>query len=189
MADITLTPKSPLGGKRLESAECTLEEMQDITLISMATPLNGEAAFEKALKKAHRIAAPKGMSTTSKDNVHAFRTGADQVMLAIKEETRTAVSDAVKAMDGAAYLADQTDAWVTCAMSGTGARRALERLCPLDLHDSVFPVGTAGRTNMEHMGSVIMRVGENEYWLFSASSSAQTFWHALETSIHYTTNP
>ena len=61
----------------------------------------------------------------------------------------------------------------------------LERLCPLDLHESAFPVGAAQRTVMEHMGAVILREGTDEFLLLSASSSAASFLHAVKTSIRY----
>ena len=73
-------------------------------------------------------------------------------------------------------------------LAGPGAIAALERICPLDLHDSAFPVGAAGRTTMEHMSAVIIRTGPDTFLLLSASSSGMSFLHALETSLAYTSN-
>jgi len=88
-------------------------------------------------------------------------------------------------LKGAAYTTDQTDNWVVLALSGPLALAALERLCPIDLHDSSFPIDSSARTVMEHMGAVICRTGEDSFLLMSASSSAASFLHAVETSLIY----
>jgi sarcosine oxidase subunit gamma len=36
---------------------------------------------------------------------------------------------------------------------------------------------------MEHLGVLILRSGDDEYLLLSASSSARSFLHAVETSL------
>ena len=60
---------------------------------------------------------------------------------------------------------------------------ALERLCPLDL--ARVPTRGSGRTVMEHMGALVVRTSEDGFLLMSASSTAGSFLHALETSLHY----
>ena len=41
----------------------------------------------------------------------------------------------------------------------------------------------AARTVMEHLGVLILRTGEDDYLLLSASSSAKSFLHAVEVSL------
>jgi sarcosine oxidase subunit gamma len=41
----------------------------------------------------------------------------------------------------------------------------------------------AQRTVMEHLGVLILRTGDDAFMLLSASSSAKSFLHALETSV------
>ena len=79
----------------------------------------------------------------------------------------------------------ETDAWVVLQISGPDVRAVLERLCPLDLHDATCPIDSAQRTVMEHMGAIIIRTAPDRFLLLSASSSAKSFLHAVETSLKY----
>ncbi|WP_229802146.1 sarcosine oxidase subunit gamma [Paramylibacter ulvae] len=81
------------------------------------------------------------------------------------------------------YTTDQTDGWVTLEISGENTISALERICPINLHPDQFQIGHAARTAMEHMGCIILRTDTQTFHLFSASSSAESFLHAVETSI------
>ena len=86
-------------------------------------------------------------------------------------------------LNGAAYTTDQTDVWVALGLSGAARGAALERICPIDLHPDAFAVDDAARTVMEHLGVLILRTDADEYLLLSASSSARSFLHAVETSL------
>ena len=78
----------------------------------------------------------------------------------------------------------QSDNWVGVRISGTRSRDALERICPLDLHPDVFGIDQVARTVMEHLGVIILREDKDSFLMLSASSSAKSFLHAIETSIH-----
>ena len=51
------------------------------------------------------------------------------------------------------------------------------------LYPDAFVEGAAARTVMEHLGVLILRTGPDAYLLLSASSSAGSFLHAVETSL------
>lgn len=88
--------------------------------------------------------------------------------------------------DGRALcLNDQSDARVTLRLDGAATRRALERVCPLDLHPDVFPVGAVARTLVEHLSAIVLREDENVYTLLSPRSSARDFLHQIATSIRH----
>ena len=53
--------------------------------------------------------------------------------------------------------------------------------------DEAFGDGRVARTVMEHLGVIIHRESDGTYLLMSASSSAESFLHAVETSIKYVT--
>ena len=86
-----------------------------------------------------------------------IRISPDQAMLVFEHAAADAAQVVSDAMKGTVYTTLQTDAWVVLTLAGGNARAALERLCPLDLHDSVFAVNSAARTVMEHMGAMILR--------------------------------
>ena len=188
MLDFTLTSAPPLAGyaQRFDGVE--LGAPADLAIVSLALPLGGEAAAEKALKSAYGVALPDiGKSTLSKDGgARLVRLSPDAGFVIFAHATPDAEPHVAGKLNGTAYTTDQTDVWTGLEISGPRARAALERICPIDLHPGSFAEGDAARTTMEHLGTLIIRTGADAFLLLSASSSAKSFLHALETSIHNT---
>lgn len=187
MADLTLKASPILGGIDMKRGDCHLKERDDLALVSIAVPLGGKTVLAKALKSRFDLNMPDAQNSTTAGNYRLIQTTPDQMMLIFAHPTPDANEVVQKALSGAGYTTDQTDAWVCLELSGTGCLAALERLCPLDLDESVFPDNAAKRTTMEHMGAIAVRLASDRFLLLSASSSAGSFLHALETSIDYTT--
>ena len=188
MANITLTAAPLLGGYDKTTGKTRLCERDDLAMVSLAMPIRGKSALTKAIKAGFGLSMPSPVKTTTKGDARLMQTTPDQFMLIFPHATPDAAAHVAAKIDGAAYVTEQTDAWVRLELSGPGAMAALERICPLDLHESTFPVGSAGRTTMEHMSAVIIRTGKDSFLLLSASSSGMSFLHALETSLAYTSN-
>ncbi|MGI9389115.1 MAG: sarcosine oxidase subunit gamma [Boseongicola sp.] len=186
MADNSLIAAPLLGGADLSFGDSKVVERDDLALVSIATPQGGDDALAEALKSGWSLDTPSPTLSTTSGNIRAIRTSSDQMMLVFPHATPDANEHVQGKLDGAGYTTDQTDAWVILEVAGPNAIAALERLCPLDLHDNAFPVGATGRTVMEHMGTLIVRTGNECYLLMSASSSAKSFLHAVETSFHWT---
>jgi len=185
--DFTLTSAPPLMGYDQSFEGVSLIAPADLSVVSVALPLGGEAVAQKAIKTAYGSALPDvGKSLLSKD-VRLVRMSLDQGFLIFTRATPDAEPYVAKKLKGAAYTTDQTDVWTGLILSGPKARTVLERICPIDLHDQAFAIHDAARTTMEHLGVLIIRIGEDEFLLMSASSSAHSFLHAIETSIHNTT--
>ncbi len=184
MPDFTLIAAPPLAGYDRSFGDIKLSAPKDLAIVSIALPLGGEDAAKKAVKTAFGIALPEvGTSATTKNDAEAImRLGVDQAFVLFACATPDAERQIAAKLKGAAYTTDQTDAWCSLEISGPGARRALERICPIDLHPNAFAVSAIARTMMEHMGSIIARTGEDTYLLLSASSSAKSFLHAVELS-------
>jgi len=162
-------------------------EVTDTALISLAVPLGGEGAVEKALTKVFGLNIPDPKISSTSAGIRAVRTSPDQMLLLIDGKPNLSGEEVADSLGGTAYTTRQTDSWVMCSLSGKGARVALERLCPIDLHDDAFPVDAAARTVMEHMSAIIIRTGSDDYLLMSASSSAKSFAHAITLSMRYVT--
>lgn len=189
MADLafTLTAEPPLGGIDIALGENRIRERHDLAIVSVATPLGGEAALETAMKRALRLAPPAPAVSSVSGETRAVSSTSDQLLLIFPHETPDANAEVQSALGGAGYTTDQTDAWVTLEISGSGILAALERLCPLDC--ASMPVNGNGRTVIEHMGAVIVRLNDDRFLLMSASSSAKSFLHAVETSFRYAQRP
>lgn len=189
MADITLTATPALGGAALEIGANTITERDDLALVSVAVPNSGEKALDAALQSGLSVALPGPRRSIHHGGMRAFCLTQDQVMLVFSASSARPDAGIQRALNGAGYATDQTDVWVAIETSGPDIHAALERICPLDLHDQAFPVDSAARTMMEHMGAIIIRTANDRFLLFSARSSAQSFLHAVETSFRYVTVP
>ena len=161
-------------------------ERDDLAVVSIATPLGADAEVAKALKSGWKLDYPEPTMSSTDGTVRAIRSGADQMLLLFPHSTPDANQTVQSKINGAGYTTDQTDSWVVLEISGPDTMDALARLCPLDLDENVFPEGSSGRTVMEHMGAFVIRLGPKNFLLMSASSSAGSFLHAVETSYLYT---
>ena len=186
MPDYTLEAKPALGGFHLAIDTTELAEVRGKALVSVAVPLGGEAAFAKAVEAAYGITPPAvGKTTAARDGITLIGLQRDQVFALLNHPGDNAVQTVADRLGTAAYYTDQSDSWVMLRLRGSKAREALERICMLDLDDGVFQTGDAARTMMEHLGAVILREGPDSFLLMSASSSAKSFLHAVETSLRY----
>ena len=187
MAEFSLQAEPFLGGFQKDFGSVIIKEVTNRAITSLALPLGGEAKAEKAIKSALKLNLPEvGMSTQSKDGATALlRLGKDQLLYLMdgKSDGHAAHNALAGKFGDDIYTTDQSDAWVSLTLSGPDSLRALERICPIDLHPEKFAVGALARTNMEHLATIIYRNSEAEYALMSASSSARSFLHAIQTSI------
>ena len=179
-----LDASSPLKGYARDFDGVSLSEVTGQALVAIATPLGDDKAVNAALKAAYGVEAPaSGQSVPGKKDTRLISTAPDQCMALFPHAGADGEAVVDKALKGAAYVTEQTDAWVILKIEGPRVRAALARFCPLDLHPDVFAVDQAARTVTEHMSAVILRTGADEYLLLSASSSAGSFLHGVETSI------
>lgn len=185
MPSVTLTAAPLLGGVDLALGDNRILERDDLVLVSVATPLGGDAALADALSSAFSLDAPSPTRTAANGDVLAIRTTPDQILLALPRRSPDPAGEAQARLGGAGYTTDQSDVWVVLEISGPDTLAALERVCPLNLDSDRFPNGAAARTVMEHMGALIVRLERDRFLLMSASSSAASFLHAVETSYRY----
>lgn len=184
MSEYQLTAQPPLADYARRFGDIALRAPADLALVSIALPLDGEDAAHAAIKAAYGCDLPEvgKACVTSKGAAHLLRMGPDQALVLFEHTEPDAESRVAAALEGAAYTTDQTDVWVALEIEGARARAALERICPVDLHDEAFAVMDVARTMMEHLGVIILRTEAEKWLLLSASSSAGSFRHALEVS-------
>ena len=183
MAEIRLEATPILGGAHIEIGMNIIAERDDLALVSVATPLGGETELETALASAWNLKMPGPTQSETAGGMRAIRTSPDQMMLVFPHATPDAEPHVQQAINGTGYTTDQSDVWVALEVSGPDTIAALERLCPLDL--PAAPNGFSGRTVMEHMGALVVKLAADRFLLMSASSSARSFLHAVETSYRY----
>ena len=166
----------------------SVSEVTDQALVSMAISPANNAAFEKALKKSFKVKRPTVGQFTQSDSNNAKFLGLQQDQLFVMfdyagDRAVEEISASINSSDQLAYLSDQSDSWVTLRIIGEHCLDALERICPIDIHPDSFPVGSVARTSMEHMATIIVHESEGSYLLLSLRSFADSFLHAVTTSI------
>ena len=185
MAEFSLQAEPFLGGYDEGFDRLRLTEVTDLAFVSLAPPLGGEAALSEALRSAYGADWPApGKTTTSSDGDTRFLgLAADQIFALFPRPQGLATGAVAAKLGDAAYLSEQSDNWVILRLDGPRAVSVLERLIPLDLEAEAFPDGTVARTFMEHLGVIVLREAPDRFLLMSASSSAESFLHALETAV------
>src|SRR5581483_6091649 len=146
--------------------------------------LRGDAthgAFVRELERLYRGRLPSAPGTT-----HA---AADRAMLWLGPrswlwlaQTRdvdfTSTRDALNAVGGALF--DVSASYVMWRASGTNVARVLNRMCPLDLHDSAFGPGQCAQTLLGHLGAILYRPSAAPAFLLLVPRSyAQDAWEHL----------
>ena len=186
MPDLTLTARSPLDGYHRQFGSVEITERTGMALVSVATPHGGDDALKDAVKSAYKADVPVvGRSTVSSDKDARFLgLQPGQIFAMFAHDGDRALEKVAANLGQAGYYTDQSDSWAILQVSGADARGALERICPIDLHPDAFPEGAVTRTVMEHLGTIILRTGDDEFVLLSARSSAQSFLHAVVTSVN-----
>ena len=125
---------------------------------------------------------PGGCSISRKHKVKILRLSPDQVFLYFGFQDMIHIKGILKILEKTFYITEQSDAWLGIKVSGQNITSCLERICPINLSIEAFGISCFARTAMEHLNTIIIRTKKNEFELFSASSSANSFLHALKIS-------
>lgn len=185
MVEFALKAVPRLGGCDISVGQNSIVERDELALVSIAIPLDGDVKLHQAIKKGWKLGPPTSALSTVNGNTRALPIAADQLMLLFAHQPPDANAVVQQKLKGAGYTTDQTDNWVVLQVEGPDTVSALARICALDLHLSAFPINASGRTIMEHMGAFIIRLDEDAFLLISARSSADSFLHAVTTSYQH----
>lgn len=163
----------------------TVSELSNHALVSLAIPNDARENVSKSIANNYETDIPAvGQSTSSDvDNMRFLGLQSDQFFALFEYSGDRAVEHLKSKINDVAYLCDQSDCWVILKISGKRCREALARICPIDLLPDSFPEGKVARTGMEHLAVIILHESENQYLLLSPRSSAQSFLHAVTSSI------
>jgi len=178
VVNLMLEGTTPLKGYAQRFGDTSLTETVDLSIYSIGLALQpdaGLASIETSLGTKWPVT---GHSTSNADSSYqVLGLQSDQVFV-LSERNAT-----LPELDESAYITDQSDSWVGLRIQGGNSLASLERICPIDLHPQVFSLGCVTRTTMEHLAVIIICEAQDSYLLLSPTSSAQSFLHAVETSI------
>ena len=179
-----LSSLSPLNGYQESIGSISLHEINDYSLVSLAIPQDTTKTFAKIIKDEFGVGMPTSVMSKTNKKMRLLMTQPDQIF-SIIPQVDDPEKDLSKTIGNAAYITDQTDAWVILEISGVTSRTALERICQVDLDPNIFKLNAMARTTMEHMATIIIRTDVDTFLLMSASSSAKSFLHAVELSAQH----
>ena len=185
MGDYPLQGEHFVKGTQRYYGSTYLAELFEHSIVSIAIPRHGENAFHSQFQNAFGIVLPSpGTVKQSMDKRFEFLwMSPEQIFVYFKSPSHYPEHEIRDVMGALGYVTDQTHNWCQIKLEGQLVVPALERICPLNLHQDVFPVGGCARTVMEHLSTVLVRRDSDEFLFFSPSSSAHSFVHTIEQSL------
>ena len=176
-----LSTSTPLNGYKAVIGEVSLKEVTP-EIFSFSIPKKMQKKVDTIIKKILKFEPLSiGQSVSNKsEDIRLIKNSVDQYFILFENESE--VNLIMPSLAQSFYITEQSDAWAGVLISGKKAPLCLERICPLDLSEKAFPVGTAVRTLMEHLNVLILKTGREDFTLFSGSSSAISFLEAIEIS-------
>lgn len=164
--------------------DLNISELLNLNIIALAIKSEHKGSALKKLEQMLKIKSPdfKCCKKSRLGNVRVLRMSEDQLFIIYHSDSEELLQNLLNEIDKFFYITEQTDAWTGIKISGKKVYDCMERLCSLDLSQENFDSDYFARTTIEQMGSIIIKSKTNEFELFSASSSAKSFLHAIETA-------
>ncbi|MCA8835410.1 MAG: hypothetical protein K8953_10030 [Proteobacteria bacterium] len=173
---------APMMGEDLVLDACSVRVLS-MNIMSFAMPRGQKTAVAKGLKTLG-LSLPTAPKIFIKDGVYIVQTQPDQwFFISDVPPKKQTEKQALKQISALGYCTDQSHGWVGVELSGADVLSVLERLCPLNLSHQAFAINSAARTSLDHLGVLMIRLGDNRFYLFSAASSAESFLHGIKTAI------
>ncbi len=187
MAEFKLTRAAALGGLHEAFGATTLKEIDAARVVTLSVPLSEGVATRAAVGDLFGCPVPAvGRATLSPGtSAHILRLGADRLMIlhlpdvSIRPDMESAVRAAL------VYRVEQSDYWALLDLAGPCAVSTLERSCRLDLHAEVFPPGHLGRTPIDGVSTILVRLEIDRFLMMAPRSYGQSLAHTLLTSLRY----
>jgi methylglutamate dehydrogenase subunit D len=194
VVDFVWNARSPLqqavvpgkAGAIVAFAGVKLAEIRDFDLVQIFARRGQREATAKAVKKHYGVEAPAPRQAVFAKGATLIWSGPDQVMaLSARKPGTFRPLDALReSFEGIASLSDQSDGRCLIRMSGPQVRAMMAKLTSVDLHDNVFPIGTAATTSIDHTAVNLWRSENSEdgspvFNVLAFSSFADSIWHTI----------
>ena len=193
MVELDWTATTPLSriyaagrhGVKEGAAGLAMAELTDFELVQVMARRGQWGAVAKACTEAYGKAAPAKPQAVETEGALLVWSGPDQffILSARTAGGNSAMGTARSAFAGMASLSEQSDGRSLIRISGARARDMLAKVCSLDLHPAVFPVGTAAASSIDHTSVNLWRGkdvgGEATFYLLVFATFAASLWHTL----------
>ena len=193
MVELDWTATTPLSriyaagrhGVKESAAGLAMAELTDFELVQVMARRGQWGAVAQACTEAYGKAAPAKPQAVETEGALLVWSGPDQffILSARTAGGNSAMGTARSAFAGMASLSEQSDGRSLIRISGARARDMLAKVCSLDLHPAVFPVGTAAASSIDHTSVNLWRGkdvgGEATFYLLVFATFAESLWHTL----------
>ena len=175
-------------GVKESAAGLTMAELSGFELVQVMARRGMWSAADQACKEVYGKAAPARPQVIEADGALLVWSGPDQFLVLSARGGGSAMERARLAFAGMASLSEQSDGRSLIRIAGARARDMLAKVCSLDLHPGVFPVGAAAATSIDHTSVNLWRGadsgvengnGEATFYLLVFASFAESLWHML----------
>lgn len=189
MAELEWTATTPLSrihvagrhGAAQGAAGVTMAELSDFELVQVMARRGQWGAVAQACTEAYGKAAPTRPQAVTAQGALLVWSGPDQFL--ILSPRGAAVEKARTSFSGMASLSEQSDGRSLIRISGSRARDLLAKVCSIDLHPAVFPVGMAAATSIDHTAVNLWRgedsSGEAVFFLLVFATFAESLWRTM----------
>jgi sarcosine oxidase subunit gamma len=175
-------------GAKDGGAGLVMAELKDFELVQVMARRGQWNAVAQACTEAHGKPAPAKPQAVEANGALLVWSGPDQFLVLSARGQGSATERARLAFAGMASLSEQSDGRSLLRISGKRVRDMLAKVCSLDLHPAVFPVGAAAATSIDHTSVNLWR-GENRnagdrggeavFYLLVFATFADSLWHTL----------
>ena len=159
-----------------------MAELTDFELVQVMARRGLWSPTDQACKEAYGQPAPAKPQAIRAEGALLIWSGPDQFL--VLSPRGSSLERARLAFAGMASLSEQSDGRCLLRLSGARVRDMLAKVCSLDLHPGVFPVGAAAATSIDHTSVNLWRTddsasGEAVFHLLIFSTFAESLWHTL----------
>lgn len=192
MADFVWNAISPLSkalvpGHHGQSGKTgvKLTELRSATFVQVLARRGQAEAVSDAARTLFGIKAPSTPKVVTNEGASLIWCGADQFLAYVRDGDPVQQYERIEqGFLGKASLSDQSHGRCLIRISGSEVKSFLAKVISLDLHDSAFPVGTAGNTLIDHTAVNLWRVendadGSPVYILAVFATFADSLWHTF----------
>ena len=185
MADHPITAQPFLGGFTRSFGDSSLAEINPLAITHIAIAQGCADTFNADVTTLLGTHPPTAGHAEALGEWGWLVNCAPGQFLAIALDGHEPLRPRLMPLTSSAYLTEQSDCWVGLRLAGSLAHAALERVCPIDLHLTLFAIGAAAQTPMNGIDTLILREGDDGFVLLSRSTSAHSFLRMIETSLDY----
>lgn len=197
MAELDWAATTPLSriyaagrhGAKGGAAGLSMAELTDFELVQVMARRGRWEAAAKAGADVYGSGLPAKPEAVEAEGALLIWSGPDQVV--VLSPRGVAIERARSAFADVGSLSEQSDGRSLIRISGPRGRDMLAKVCSLDLHPAVFPVGAAAVTSIDHTSVNLWRgkdgsAGAAAFYLLVFATFAESLWRTLlDSGVEY----